>query len=103
MQLTVDHTWVQEAYERAHLDAIMKRLPASENEIFPLALLAAAPFTAACDPARRDEITTYVTAHFSALPSAERPIKQFLEQMDDCIARKKLLEPALRAWLTGKP
>ena len=75
----------------------------SENEIFPLALLAAIPFVAACDPARRDEITTFVTTQFSALPSAARPVKQFLEEMDDCIARKKLLEPTLRAWLTGKP
>jgi hypothetical protein len=92
-----------EAYERAHLAEIMKRLPMSENEIFPLAVLAAIPLTAACDPARRDEITSFVTSHFSALPSAARPVKQFLEQMDDCIARKKLLEPSLRAWLTGKP
>jgi cytosol alanyl aminopeptidase len=92
-----------EAYERAHLAEIMKRLPMSENEIFPLAVFAAYPFVSACDPARRDEITTFVTTHFSALPSAARPIKQFLEQMDDCIARKKLLEPTLRAWLTGKP
>jgi hypothetical protein len=78
-------------------------MPASETEIFPLALLASVPFATACDPARRDEIATYVTAHFSSLPSAARPIKQLLEQMDDCIARKKLLEPTLRTWLTGKP
>jgi len=92
-----------EAYERAHLDDIMKRMPTSENEIFPLAVIAAVPMIAACDPARRDEIAAYVTAHFSGLPSSARPIKQFVEGMDDCIARKKLLEPSLRSWLTGKP
>ncbi len=92
-----------EAYEREHLAEIMKRLPASENEIFPLAVLAAIPFVSACDAARRDELRAFVTEQFSKLPSADRPIKQMLEQMDDCIVHAKLLEPAVRGWLTGKP
>jgi hypothetical protein len=94
---------VLETYEREHIDEIEKRLPASDTAIFPVGVVPAVSITAACDPARRDEIATYVTSHFASLPAAARPVKQFIEMMDDCIARKKLLEPALRTWLTGKP
>ncbi|MEO6772728.1 MAG: M1 family metallopeptidase [Kofleriaceae bacterium] len=113
--LTIDdyapiwYTWadeedraVLEAYEREHLDEIEKRLPSSETAIFPVGMLPAFSITAACDPARRDEIATYVTAHFASLPAALRPVEQSIERMDHCIARKKLLEPALRLWLAGK-
>jgi alanyl aminopeptidase len=93
---------VLEAYEREHLDDIEKRLPVSDTEIFPFGIVPGFSITAACDPARRDEIATYVTAHFASLPAADRLVKQAIEQMDDCIARRKLLEPALRLWLTGK-
>jgi len=91
-----------EAYLRLHLDEVMKRLPTSENEDFPLVLLLARPFTNACDPARRDELAAYVTQHFGSLPSGQRPIKQGIEDMDICIASKKALEPSLRLWLGGK-
>jgi hypothetical protein len=92
-----------EAYEREHYDEIEKRLPVSDSAIFPVGVVPAFSITSACDPARRDEIATYVTSHFASLPAAARPVKQAIEMMDHCIARKKLLEPALRAWLTGKP
>jgi hypothetical protein len=92
-----------EAYEREHYDEIEKRLPVSDTAIFPVGVVPAFSITSACDPARRDEIATYVTSHFASLPAAARPVKQAIEMMDHCIARKKLLEPALRAWLTGKP
>jgi hypothetical protein len=92
-----------EAYVRAHLEAIMKRLPAPENEDFPMALSLTYVFTGACDPARRDEIADYVTKHFGVLPAGERPVKQAIEVMDHCVARKKLVEPSLRAWLGAKP
>ncbi|MEP6863321.1 MAG: M1 family metallopeptidase [Deltaproteobacteria bacterium] len=94
---------VLEAYEREHLAEIEKRIPVSDTAIFPFGIAPAISITGACDPTRRDEIATYVTSHFASLPAAARPIKQFIEMMDDCIARKKLLEPALRTWLTGKP
>jgi len=34
-----------------------------------------------------------------SLPSGERPAKQEIEAMDTCIARKRSVEPSLRAWL----
>ncbi|MEO6772733.1 MAG: M1 family aminopeptidase [Kofleriaceae bacterium] len=91
-----------EAYLRVHLDDVRKRLPTGENEDFPVVLFLYVPFVNACDPARRDEIATYVTEHFSKLPSAARPVKQAIELMDNCIASKRALEPALRAWLHAK-
>jgi alanyl aminopeptidase len=91
-----------EAYLREHLAEVMKRLPSAETEDFPIVLRLIAPFANACDPARRDEVATYLTEHFSKLPSAIRPVKQAIERMDNCIASKRALEPALRAWLGTK-
>jgi cytosol alanyl aminopeptidase len=91
-----------EAYLRAHLDDVLKRMPTGENEDFPIFLNLVGPFANACDPARRDEIAAYLTEHFGKLPSAVRPIKQAIERMDNCIASKQALEPALRAWLHAK-
>jgi len=58
-------------------------------------------FTDTCDADQRDAIAAYVRATFGSLPGAERTIAQHLEQMDQCIAERKLLAPAVRAWLTG--
>src|SRR3569833_2797517 len=90
------------AYLRAHFAEIKQRLPTSKNEDFPIFLLLVQPFANACDPARRDEIATFLTDHFSKLPSAARPVKQAIETMDNCIASKRALEPALRLWLAAK-
>ena len=91
-----------EAYLRGHFDEVMKRMPTGENEDFPSFLNLVPAFANACDPARRDEIATYLTEHFGKLPSAVRPVKQAIERMDNCIASKQALEPALRAWLHAK-
>jgi alanyl aminopeptidase len=91
-----------EAYLRAHFAEVMKRMPTGENEDFPAFLHLVPPFTNACDPARRDEIAAYLTDHLGKLPAAVRPIKQAIESMDNCIASKQALEPALRAWLHVK-
>jgi hypothetical protein len=58
-------------------------------------------FTRACDAKRRDEITEYVTKHFAGFPGGERVIRQAIEGMDQCIARRARLEPEVRAWLGG--
>ena len=91
-----------EAFLREHFAEVMKRLPQTET-LFSLPLSTMHTFTEACDPERRDEIAAYVTKHYGPVPASARPIAQAIEQMDICIARKKLLEPSLRAWLTGKP
>ena len=91
-----------EAFLREHFAEVMKRLPRVET-LFPLPLWTMPAFTEACEPGRRDEIAAYVTTHYAPVPASARPIAQAIEEMDLCIARKKLLEPSLRAWLTGKP
>jgi alanyl aminopeptidase len=86
-------------YVRGNLDALLKRLPPNDNEDFPLALNLAYVVAEGCDAARRDADVEFLTKHFATLPSAERPVKQIIENLDHCIARKKLLEPSLRAWV----
>ena len=63
--------------------------------------LSAEIFTATCDPARRDDIAEFVTRHFGSMPGGERIVKQAIEGMDQCIASRKLVEPAVRGWLGG--
>ena len=87
---------------RGHVAEVLKRFPASEDEDFTRAPTLAAIFTASCDGAHRDDIARYVTSTFGSLPSAERPVAQLVEQMDQCIATKLRLDASFRAWLTGK-
>ena len=91
-----------EAYIRAHFDELVKRFPSAESEDFPLALRLLAPFEASCEPSRRDDVAAYLHDHFSSMASAERPVKQAIESLDACIARRKRIEPAVRAWLGAK-
>jgi hypothetical protein len=91
-----------EAYLRGHLDEVVKRLPSAASADMPLILSLTLPFTDACEAATRDEIVAYLKAHFGTIATLARPLQQGIERMDNCIARKKLLEPSLRAWLTTK-
>jgi hypothetical protein len=88
-----------EDYIRTHWDALMKRLPTSANEDFPLAMRLMGPFTASCDAERRDDVVTFLQTHFASIPSGDRPTKQAIESYDRCLARKKRVEPGVRAWL----
>jgi hypothetical protein len=58
-------------------------------------------FTAGCNAATRDEVAAYVADHFSMLSGAKRVIEQDVEAMDQCIAKRALVEPEVRAWLSG--
>ena len=84
---------------KTHMDAIMARLPKDETAS-PLAIVSAV-FTSACDATRRDATADYVTKTFAKLAGGERIVKQQIEAMDQCIARRKVIEPELRAWLGG--
>jgi cytosol alanyl aminopeptidase len=88
-----------EDYIRAHWDELMRKLPTSENEDFPVALRLEAPFVATCEASRRDDVVKFLQSHFASIPSGDRPTKQAIEGYDRCLARKKLVEPAVRAWL----
>ena len=84
---------------RDNKDAIMKRLP-DEGTVGSLARLGFL-FTKICLPQKHDEVEDYVNKTFSKLAGGERVVRQEVEEMDQCIARRKLLEPEIRAWLTG--
>ena len=90
---------VARKFFKENMDSILKRLPKDETAS-PLAIVSAV-FTSACDAKRRDEIADYVTKTFSKLPGGERVIAKNLEAMDQCIANRKVLEPEIRAWLSG--
>jgi len=85
---------------QANQGALMKRLP-SESSTGGSAWLAYV-FTASCSAKRRDEIARYVTDTFAGLPGGPRTVRQAIEGMDQCIARRALLVPELRRWLAGK-
>jgi len=90
---------VAEKFVRAHRDELIERLPhdAVNGTVAAVAWI----FTAACDPARRDEIASYVTGAFATLPGGARLVAQAIETMDQCIATRAPLEPEVRAWLGG--
>jgi hypothetical protein len=90
---------VAQAFYRAHEAVLLKRMPTDETAGAVARI--ADIFTATCDPARRDDLAEYVTKHFGSLPGGERIVKQSIEGMDQCIASRKLVEPAVRAWLGG--
>ncbi len=90
---------VVERWVRTHFADLQRVIPSDGSEIFPMLQWTAGTFTAACDAARRDELAAYVTKTYGVLPAGERPTKQAIEGMDQCIARRALVEPSLRAWL----
>jgi hypothetical protein len=66
----------------------------------PMARLSAI-FTGTCRADKRDEMAALATQHFAKLPGGARVVRQNIEAMDQCIARRKVLEPEVRGWLTG--
>jgi alanyl aminopeptidase len=90
---------VSQAFFREHQEAIMKTMP-RDGTAGPFARLSGL-FTQTCAADQRAAVTDYVTKTFAALPGGKRIVAQNLEQMDQCIARRKQLEPEIRGWLTG--
>jgi alanyl aminopeptidase len=84
---------------REHQAAIMKSMP-QDGTSGPFARLSAL-FTETCQADQRQAVTDYVKQTFAKLPGGGRTVAQNLEQMDQCIARRALLEPEIRAWLTA--
>ena len=80
---------------RDHADEIVRRMP--RDEVAGLSGV----FTETCKAERRDEIIAYVTRMFGKLPGGAHQVKERIEAMDQCIARRKILEPEVRGWLTG--
>jgi alanyl aminopeptidase len=94
-----DNLAVSQAFFREHQAEIMKAMP-QDGTSGPLARLSGL-FTQTCDPDQREAITEYVKKTFGAMPGGKRILSQNLEAMDQCIERRKVVEPEIRAWLTG--
>jgi cytosol alanyl aminopeptidase len=90
---------VSQQFFQDHKDAVLARIP-SDGTTSSQAWLAYV-FTTSCSPARRDEIAAYVTTTFAKLQGGDRTVKQAIEGMDQCIARRALMEPEIRGWLAG--
>jgi alanyl aminopeptidase len=84
---------------RDHQAELLARLPQDGAASGPADL--SAMFTASCAAARRDEIAGYITATFGKLRGGARVVAQQVESLDQCIARRALLEPAIRHWLAA--
>ncbi|MEJ7602200.1 MAG: M1 family metallopeptidase [Kofleriaceae bacterium] len=99
---TTEHNrTVARTFFRDHAAALFNRLPTEGNNA-PVASFATV-FTAACSAEHRDEIAAYVKTAFGPHVGGDRVVAQSVEAMDQCIARKQLLAPELRAWLRSAP
>ncbi|HEY6175362.1 MAG TPA: M1 family metallopeptidase, partial [Kofleriaceae bacterium] len=93
-----DANWANsQRFIRDHLDALLKRLP-SDGTTTGQAFLAYA-FAASCSAEQRDEVVAYVNKTFAGLPGGARTVQQAIEGMDQCIARRKLMDAEIRSWL----
>jgi alanyl aminopeptidase len=88
---------VTRQFFREHKDAILKRIP-TDGTTGGQSWLAYV-FTAGCTPDQRDEVADYVTTNFAEQQGGARVVHQALENLDQCAARRRLIEPELRAWL----
>jgi alanyl aminopeptidase len=90
---------VAQQFFKDHKDEILRRIP-SDGTTSGQAWLSNV-FTATCSAERRDEIADYVKQTFAGMPGGARTVQQAIEGMDQCIARRKLMEPGIRSWLAG--
>ncbi|HEX5063870.1 MAG TPA: M1 family aminopeptidase [Kofleriaceae bacterium] len=90
---------VMERFVRVNKDKLLARLP--NDSVTGMIGFVATLFSGSCDETVRDETKRYVLANFGKLPGGERVVNQSFEAMDQCIASRKVLEPELRAFLSG--
>ena len=94
-----DSLAVSQQFFRDHQAEIQKAMP-QDGTAGAYAFISAL-FTATCKADQRDEMADYVKKTFGGLPGGKRIITQNIEAMDQCIARRKVLEPEVRGWLSG--
>jgi hypothetical protein len=90
---------VAQQFFRDHKDAILRRIPSDGTTTGQAGL--SGVFTSSCLAERRAEIVDYVNRTFASMPGGTRTVQQAIEGMDQCIARRKLMEPEIRSWLAG--
>jgi hypothetical protein len=84
---------------RTHKAKLLERMP--KDAVTGMVGIVTFLFTGSCDAAAHGEARRYVMESFGKLAGGERAIRQGFEAMDQCIASRKLLEPALRAFASG--
>ncbi|MBA3391006.1 MAG: M1 family metallopeptidase [Deltaproteobacteria bacterium] len=85
-------------YFRTHQAAIVARIPKTQTSgLAGLAWM----FAATCKADQRDAMADYMMKAFGTVPGGARVVRQAIEGMDHCIAKRRLLEPEVRAWLGG--
>ena len=90
---------VARQFFKDHKAEILARLP-QDAATSPVAVYAYL-FTNACRADQRDEIAAYVRKEFLQFPGGKRVVDQAIEGMNQCIAKRSVLEPEIRGWLTG--
>jgi alanyl aminopeptidase len=90
---------ISQAFFKAHEADIIKRLPV-DGATFSVGSLGSL-FTKSCKADQREAVVVYVTKTFGNYPGAERVLRQSIEDMDQCIAKRAVIEPQLDAWLGG--
>ena len=85
-------------FARAHVKEILARFPKDSTTGGGQF---AGVFTGACRADQRDDIVAFVNANFSQLPGAKHELEEQIEELDQCIARRAILEPEIRGWLGG--
>jgi alanyl aminopeptidase len=83
----------------SHYDALTARLP--RGAFSPVAYF---PAVAAglCTPEGRREAEAFFKARAAAVEGGARVLDQALESVDQCLARKRVQEPSLAAWLGSR-
>ncbi|MBA2538343.1 MAG: M1 family metallopeptidase [Deltaproteobacteria bacterium] len=87
------------AYFMANDAAILERMPpdGTAGQISGFAYL----FVGTCKAERRNEVAAYIAKTFGTLPGGARNVKQATESLDQCIAKRKVTEAEVKAWLSG--
>jgi len=87
------------AFFKAHQQEIIDRLPhdGTASQVAGFAYL----FAGTCRAGERAAVVDYITKTFASLPAGARTVRQATEGMDQCIARRAILEPEIKAWLSG--
>jgi alanyl aminopeptidase len=84
-------------FVKQHGDSLAKRIPREVGADFAAALSGTGG--AFCSAARRDEVQAFFQPRVSHYTGGPRTLKQTIEGIDDCIARRSALEPGLTAFL----
>jgi alanyl aminopeptidase len=86
-------------FVREHLDALLALLPREVDEDFAAYL----PLTGKefCDATHRDELDSFFRDRVKNYSGGTRNLRNTLESIDDCIARKKDLGPSFAEFLKG--